>query len=281
MRLPLSIALFAIAGPFLTDGLYLYSGLAFDLRPGFPPSYPTIDPNAARESFALGARATFELMHGQMPLWNHYEGLGTPLLGAMQSAALFPFTWLLALPHGQVLEHAALQFIAGLGAFLFFRTFGLVSAAALAGALTFELNGVFAWLRNAVYNPVAFLPWLFLVIEAARAAALADAPLRQRLPTLCLGGVMAALAAYAGFPEVVYLCTLLLIAWTVFRSVGLSAAQVTRYAIALCLMGAIAIALAAPLLVAFYDLVQQAELGGHDGNTFAGHGSIAPRSPST
>ena len=113
-------------------------------------------------SQALGTRAALDVAAGRWPLWNHYEGLGAPLLGEMQSAALFLPTWLMILPQGQTLEHILLQFLAGAGTFLFLRRFRLGRRASLAGALAFEVNGVFAWLRNAIFNPVAFLPWVFL-----------------------------------------------------------------------------------------------------------------------
>ena len=217
--IPCFIALFSIFGPFLTDTVYLYSGVAVSLGSRVLPGYPTIDPNVGFTSYALGARAALDVLSGHLPLWNHYEGLGTPLLGEMQSAArvclLVPgfSTWTsggagVSATDGRV------------GAFLFFRKFGLGTRAALAGSVAFELNGVFAWLRNAIYNPVAFLPWLFFAVEGMRAAALAERPLPRRLPLICVGATLAALALYAGFPEEVYLDSLLLIAWVAFRMAG-------------------------------------------------------------
>ena len=41
--------------------------------------------------------------------------------------------------------------------------------------LLFEVNGVFAWLRNAVTGPVALLPWLFFAVEGLWAGARAEA----------------------------------------------------------------------------------------------------------
>ncbi len=268
--IPLFIALLSIFGPFLTDTVYLYSGVALHVGSRVLPGYPTIDPNVGETSFALGARAASDILSGHLPLWNHYEGLGTPLLGEMQSAALFPPTWLLAVPHGQAIEQALLQLVAGVGAFLFFRKFGLGTRAALAGSLVFEVNGVFAWLRNAIYNPVAFLPWLFFAVESLRAAALAERTLPQRTPMICLGAGMAALALYAGFPEEVYLYALLLIAWVVFRMAGLSGRQNLTFVSDLLLTGLIALALSAPVLVAFADFLGEAALAGHGSNGFYG-----------
>lgn len=268
--LPLLIVAFSFFGPYLTDTIYYYSGLGIDVRGRTLPGAPTIDPNYGVTAFALGAHAAEEILSGRLPLWNHYEGLGAPLLGEMQSAAFFPPTLLLLLPHGQVIEHAFLQFVGGLGTFLFFRRFGLGTAAALTGGVLFEMNGVFAWLRNAIFNPVAFLPWLFLAIETLREDARSEKPLMQRLPAICLSAVAAALAVCAGFPEEVYLWLPLLGAWAVFRAVGLRRAQIVQFLAGLAAMNVLALALSAPTLVAFVAFLKEAHVGGHTADGFYG-----------
>jgi hypothetical protein len=268
--IPLFIVLLNIFGPFLTDSIYSYSNFGLDIRGAALPGRPTIDPNIGVTSSALGARAAQDLLSGKLPLWNHYEGLGAPLLGGMQSAALFPPTLLLALPHGQALEHALLQLIGGWGAFLFFRRFGAGATAAVTGGILFELNGVFAWLRNAIFNPVAFLPWLFFAFEGMRAAALADRPLRERFSTICLGGIAGALGLYAGFPEVLYLYLLLLAGWVAFRCVGLTRRQLSSVLVDGLLTGLMALALSAPALVAFVAYLAEADVAGHVDNGFYG-----------
>jgi hypothetical protein len=98
------------------DPTLLYAGLQHGLHPGplggYPP-YPTIDPNIAFTSHALGRRVILDILQGQWPWWNYYEGVGAPLAGEMQSAALFPLTWLLYFKNGQLYMHLALQMIAG------------------------------------------------------------------------------------------------------------------------------------------------------------------------
>lgn len=270
--LPLFNVVLAICGPFLLDSLYRHSGLGVGLGDSLLPGLPTIDPNFGTTSFALGARAALDLLGGKLPLWNHYEGLGAPLLGEMQSAALFPFTWLLALPHGQIIEQGCLQFVAGLGTYLFFRRFGIRAGAALAGALFFEMNGVFAWLRNAVFNPVAFLPWLLLTIESLHGAAAANLPLARRLPALAGGGLAGGLALYAGFPEEVYLYGLFLAGWVALRLIQ----QEARLSFLLSLLGValLILALAAPLLLAFGHFLPEASLDWHGGD--GGYGLWLP-----
>ncbi len=240
------------------------------MRPGFLSGETSIEPNVGVTSQALGTLATREVFQGRLPLWNHYEGLGAPLLGEMQAAALFPPTWLLALPNGQAVEQTLLQLLAGIGAYLFCRQFGIGIRAALVGAVVFEVNGIFAWLRNAIFNPVAFLPWLFLVLELLISGAEKRSSLRHQAPMIAFGAIIGALALYAGFPEEVYLYGLMLVAWTIFRAIRLAPNVVVRLATDLALTGALALTLAAPLLVAFVDYLGQAQLGGHTDNGFAG-----------
>lgn len=142
--LPVFLFSMSAFGFIKSSGLYFESGLYYGGSDPILPGLPTIDPNYGFTSEALGVRAAKDVLSGKLPLWNLYEGFGAPLLGEMQSAALFPLTWLQALPHGQVLEQALLQILAGAGAFLFLRKLGLGPRAALTGGVLFQLNGVFA-----------------------------------------------------------------------------------------------------------------------------------------
>ena len=268
--LPLFFLLLSVCGPFQTNAVFEYGGIALNMKPPLADGSPSIETNRGQTSQALGVRASLDLLNGHLPLWNHYEGLGAPLLGEVQSAALFPPTWLLLLPHGQEIEQALLQILAGVGTFLFLRQIGLGRHAALAGGVLFELNGVFAWLRNAIFNPVAFLPWLFLAVEILLAGVASRLPFRRRLPVIAFGAVLAALALYAGFPEEVYLYGLMLVAWTLFRAASLTPRCVLRLSGDVLLTGILALALSAPMLAAFADFLGQAELGNHAGKGFAG-----------
>ncbi len=268
------IPLFAVGivvfGLVETETKYLYSQLAYDHEWGRTVGYPTIDPNVSITSYTLGVRATKELFSGNLPLWNHYEGLGTPLLGEMNSAALFPFTWLLVLPHGQDIEHALLQLLGGIGMLLFLRRFGLGAAAALTGAVLYEANGVFAWLRHSTFNPVAFLPWILFAFEWMRANTAADLPFARRLSAVCVGALAAALAVYAGFPEQVYLYSLLLVLWVAVRAVGLRPRQAGRFLCDVATMGLVALMLSAPVLLAFLRFLPESTTGPHEGSGFYG-----------
>ncbi len=260
----------SLLGVIRTSGVYLYSGLVYGTGNRLLSGEPTIDPSYGFYSEALGVRAAKDLFSGTLPLWNHYEGFGAPLLGEMNAAAFFPPTWLQILPHGQVLELAVLQLLAGVGTFLFLRKLGVERCAALTGGLLFQLNGVFAWLRHSTYNPVAFLPWLFLVIEALYVSAAFNDPFKRRFRWLALGGVASALAVYAGFPEEVYLYALLLFLWTSLRFFGLRGMTRWIYLADLGLVSLLGLLLSLPALLAFGGFLPEAALGGHSDNGFYG-----------
>ena len=273
--LPLLGLALRVAGPLRADPVLLYAGL--QTGPFHPAvhGYPSIDPNEGYTSFALGYRAARDLAAGHLPLWNPYEGLGAPLLGEMQSAALFPPTWLLLLPHGQALEQALLQFVAGLGAYLFFRAWGAGRGASLIGGCAWEVNGVFAWLHSVTYNPVAFLPWLLFAVWRMHPEPEAVGARVSARHAVALGAVAGALALYAGFPEQVFLYTPVLVFAAVCRvamsvSVHRHWREAGRLVVRLALAAVWAAALSAPLLVAFADMMTQAQLGPHASQGFAG-----------
>lgn len=263
---PLFLALFVLLGPFLVSPLYTSSGLGVGVGRGVLQGASTIDPNIAITSFALGKRAALDILSGQLPLWNHYQGFGAPLLGEMQAAALFPPTLLLLLPSGQALEHIFLQWIAGVGAYLFFRRFGLGTTAAVVGAVLYEFNGVFGSLRNAAFNPVAFLPWLMYGVEVARTHAIEHRRAPERLTTVAMIAFTGALALYSGFPETAYLYGLLVMLWSLFRMTGLPLREAATLFFDLAAAALLALLLAAPLLVAFAAYLAEGDVGGHGGS---------------
>jgi hypothetical protein len=247
----------ALAGIADVDPLHTRSGLAVGGDQPWLPGAETIDPNDGFTAHALGRQATLQLLHGELPWWNPYEGFGTPLAGEMQSAALFPPVLLLRLPGGQLYFHVLLETLAAIGTFLFLRRLAVSRAAATAGGVAFGLCGTYAWLANAVMNPIAFLPWTMLGVELV----FDEDPRWRRGGRLLVAGALA-LSLYAGFPEVAYINGLLVAAWTVLRLVQHRAHLWSR---GLSMAGAVALglALAAPVLGAFADYLPHADLGPH------------------
>ena len=236
--------------------LLQYSGLATSISGRLAQGGYTIDNNIAFTTQTLGKAAASQLLHGHMPYWNHYEGLGTPLIGEMQSAALLPTTLLLALPNGVLLEHMVLEVVAGYFTYLFIKRLGLRFKVAVLAAVMFSLNGTFAWIANAAFNPIAFLPMMLFGVEAFF---IENAKTRSWL-WLPVG---LALSLYAGFPETAFLDALLVVLWALAR-LWQSWSKTTRWqVIRLCSSFILGVLLATPVLVPFADYLLHADVGQH------------------
>jgi hypothetical protein len=252
-NLPALIGLVDV-NPLVPAGAIGYIHLA-----GYLPGRWFYDPNIGYTAQALGHLAATDWLHGIVPWWNPYEGLGAPLAGEMQSAALFPPTLLLALPQGQLYFHVCLELIAGLSTWFLVRELGLGPGVAAVGGIMFALNGTFAIFGNAPVNPVAFLPLALLGVE--RIARRAEWDWNGWL----ILALAVALAIYAGFPEVVYLYGLLIAAWFVVRLAARPAPGRLRFTAQVACAGGTGLLLAAPIIVAFADYLPNADIGGHAG----------------
>lgn len=226
----------------------------------------TIDANDGWTAQALGHLAAQMWAHGEVPLWNIHEGLGTPLAGEMQSAAFFlPFVLLQLLPNGIFAMHLALELVAGLTTLAFLRRLGLGWVAATLGGVLFALNGVFAVMTNAPFNPVAFLPMCLWGVELVR-----DAVRGGRRPVAGLITVALGLAwmLYAGFPETALLEGLFVGLWTLVRGLELPARRV-RFFLWSALAAMAGCILAAPMLAAMKSFLGIAYTAYHAGGSAA------------
>ena len=120
-----------------------------------------------------------QIIHGQLPLWNPYNGLGTPLLANYQSALVYPFTWvififyLVANLKGLVWGHLFVNLlhlsIAGLGVLKIGEEKKYSKQASIISALSFSLGG-YLLARFGFFSMIwaaAWLPWIFLYSEKA------------------------------------------------------------------------------------------------------------------
>ncbi len=217
-----------------------------------------IDPNVGYITQPLGHLSAMDLLHGHLPWWNYYEGLGQPLAGEMQAASLFPLTLLFAFPAGLLFFHIGLELIAGFCTFFLAKRVGLpVFVATTLGAL-FALNGTFAWLGNAVLNPVAFLPMLILGIEM-----IYDSAMTKNNKGWYLCAIAVALAFYAGFPEVAYFDGLFALGWAAVRLFSLPRESRRKAIGRLGIGGGVGLLLSLPIIVPFADFTKVAYLGHH------------------
>jgi hypothetical protein len=172
--LPLMIHLPALLGFLSANPIYWMSHLAPRspeqtlLMRGFPG---WVDGNAGVTTQALGRLAADDWLHGIVPWWNHFSGIGLPLAAEMQCSALFlPFVLLLHFDDGVLYLKIVLQILTGIFMWALLRQLGIGRRAALVGAILAEFNGTFAWFSHAPIMPVAFLPLLLLGIERSSAA---------------------------------------------------------------------------------------------------------------
>ena len=267
---PLLLNFVTITGILKADPMLLYSGLGYHAQHHLLDGRPTNDPSVGYVSQPLGYRAAMDLLQGHIPWWNPYDGVGLPLAGDMQPAALFPLILIQALPGGMLWFNILLEIIAGLATFFLLRQLGFGNWLALVGAFLYEANGFFAWFSHSPINPVPFLPLLLLGIERARVQAQ-----RGRAGGWIWIVIALAWSLYAGFPEVAYLNGLLAGCWVILRFVqGKMWKERWAFLGKVALGGAGGLLLAAPLLIAFLDFTSVAYLGRHAGTFGNSHLAI-------
>ena len=220
---------------------------------------PMIDPNVGYITQALGHRSAVDLLHGHLPWWNYFEGLGQPLAGEMQAASLFPLTLLFAFSSGLLWFHICLEIIAGLSTYFLARRLSIPILFATAAGILFSLNGTFAWLGNAVLNPVCFLPMLLLGIEM-----IYDSAKTKTNKGWYVAAIAIALSLYAGFPEVAYLDGIFCVGWAVVRFFSIPSQFRLIAARRVGLAGLIGGLISLPGLIPFYDFYKVANVGSHN-----------------
>jgi hypothetical protein len=232
------------------DPIWFFSGLAHGQH---PVRWPFLDPNVGFTSEALGRLAAWDWVHGIVPWWNPYSGIGMPLAGELQPGAFFlPFNLLLLLGEGILWQQILMQIIAGLATFALVRELGLSRLAALIAGILFELNGTIAWTPGpaSVYCSLPFLPLLLWGVERSRRE-------KQGALSILIIGTATAWSILAGFPEPAYIGGLLVFAWAIYRLVSDPMRWlVAQRAIAGWLLGML---IAAPVLIAFVDYVRESD----------------------
>ena len=262
-------AVVAVNAPYLLrvvhfDPALLYSALGEHVRNWLLPGTAQIEPNLGITAQALGHRSAVDLLSGRVPWWNPYEGVGAPLAGEMQAASFFPPVLLLVLLDGQLALHMLLELVAGISTFALLRQLRVRVPVAAGAGVAFALCGTFAWLRNAAENPVAFLPLALCGVELARRSAAA-----RRRGGWVLVAVAVALMAVSGFPETAYLEGLFVVVWALGRLPTVTGARRARFVANVAAGGLAGLAVAAPVLVAFFDYLRQGYVAGHTGSLAA------------
>jgi len=236
------------------------SRLSLDLPASPLPGQPGFnDPNTGWVAQALGGLAARTWLHGEIPWWNPYSGIGLPLAAVMQGSALFlPFVLLLALPDGLLWLKMVLQALAGMFAFALLLQLRVSRPVALLGGVLFALNGTFAWMGDAPIMPVSFLPALLLGIERARERAGQARPGGWAWISVGIAGSL-----FAGFPETAFIDGLLGLAWALFRLASDGRRTAARFAGNVVVGGCVGLLLAMPVLLPFVELLPISDWGVH------------------
>ena len=219
--------------------------------------------DAATVFHPLLSAARAQVHAGRFPLWNPWSYAGMPLHGDVQSALLYPLTWLaLVLPVGQAwgLIAAGKLLTGGVGTWVLARSLGQRAGPALVAALVFMLSAPNqAWLQWPLATVYGLAPWLVWATERLWAA-----PSARRVAAL---GVVVGLMLLAGHPETALLSSTATGAYLVVRALAAGAGlRALAVGVARWLAGhALGILLAgaalAPFLEAYRVSVTRAEHG--------------------
>ncbi|HQT85131.1 MAG: hypothetical protein B7Z58_06585 [Acidiphilium sp. 37-64-53] len=254
-----------------SNPIWTQSGAVLGVGPQLLAGWSFGDPNVGWTNQALGHLVAHDWLHGRIPWWNPYSGIGLPLAGEMQPAAFFlPFVLLLAFQGGMFWLEASLQVFAGVVTYLLLRRLGTGRSSALIGAILYQFNGTFSWVPNeANLNVMPFLPLLLLGIEYARDRT--GGRISILVVALSIGG-----SIVAGFPEAAYINGTMALLWMVCRFV--TEPHRVAFLLRVVVGGLLGLLLAGPVIVAFADfgiassIVQSHLVGllGLDRRSFAG-----------
>jgi len=143
-----------------------------------------------------------QVHHGQLPLWNPYNGLGMPLAFNWQSATFGLPTllgYLAPLRFAYTVQVMVTLALAGTGAYVLGRVLRLGVMACVMTGVVYELSGTFmGFLGWPIAGVLAWAGWLF-------AAALLIVRGERRVRAVVLFALAAAGAVYAGQPDALVL----------------------------------------------------------------------------
>ncbi|GAA5264690.1 hypothetical protein ACOSOMT5_P1115 [Acidiphilium sp. MT5] len=257
--IPCLANLWLLLGVVQADPAYYYSFLASSIPGPYRGAPDWFDPTIGLITEAQGHLAAYDWLHGIVPWWNPYTGIGMPLAAEMQTLAFFiPFVFTLALPHGWLLLRLSLQMLSGVTLYALLTELRTTRLAAFVAGALYALSGTFFMVPHAA-TPLPFIPLLLLGLERAGRAAATGQRLGWGWITIAV-----ALLVYAGYPEIAYFGGLLAAAWTIARFSSMGAARwlfIGKVSVA----GTLGLLMTLPLLVPFLHYLSHAFVGPHDG----------------
>lgn len=177
--------------------------------------------DTAKSHVYLRAYGFAEIRSGNLPLWNPMLFSGTPFLGSMQAALLYPPNAIyLVLPIQKALnfDFAGHVLLLGVFTFLWLRRWKVHWVAATYGSMIVMFGGA-TYLRVLAgqINVVATYAWVPLLLLAIDH--IVEQPRGQRFPSgWCLIGVLAtALLVLAGYPQALFISAFCVAIYTLLR----------------------------------------------------------------
>jgi Bacterial membrane protein YfhO len=212
------------------------------------------------------------LRHGQLPLWNPYNGAGAPLLANYQSALLYPPNWLgLILPLAWSMSMTAVVhlFIGGWGMWAFTGRLGLPHLGRGVSALAFGMTSYLV-ARLGTYPMIAAAVWIPWVLWAVHG--LLTQFRRRDAAWLAL---FAALQLLAGHAQITWYSMLLAGAFAAWWSITHRPIQWQRLGIAVLAL-VLGAGITAVQLVPTGELLLESQRSGGVDYDFAMNYSYAP-----
>jgi hypothetical protein len=183
------------------------------------------------------------LSEGLGLVWNPYQNCGQPFFAFSLTALLYPLNWVFAVFEREpalLVSMIVNQAIGGLGAWCLFRGYRLSPAAALCGALAFQLSAT--TLHLARWGPMHLSPYVWMPWALWAAERILREPSPRRGIALA---VVLAVQLLPGFPQT-SLFTVQLLALRLLAALALREVEKPRHLVAPLAIGF----LGAPLLVA-------------------------------
>ena len=192
------------------------------------------------------------LSDGELPLWNPYEGAGTPLAGDPPTAAFDPLLLALHLHPTPLTQDATLLVLLvliGLAAYWAARVIGLAVVAATVAGSIYGLSGwFFSYSNNEWFSTYLYLPLILACVEWCLRS-------RRLLPVVLLAAAVGGMFL-VGMPELAFIS---LIAAGVYSAIRLFVGSCVhrRLVAAARLLGGVTLGLllAAPMLALFAQYV--------------------------
>jgi hypothetical protein len=191
---------------------------------------------------------------GEIPIWNPYQAAGDPIAVQYSSRVFFPYQILENISPTWTGDYFILGrlWFAGFFTFLFLIALRLSVLPAFLGGLFYMFSGSLVWFINLeqMANVAMMLPFMMFALEKLVAEGTGS--------RIALAAIAMALVLLAGQPEVALYVLALGGLYLVMRAIDLYGRHLARSLFASVIAGLLALGLAAPLLLPFWEYLGQA-----------------------